>query len=270
MKIYRTQEGSETWNSLGNTKEKEIKYFVSNPTSKHDAMKAVMEDAPSSYGNLPRASIRFDSYDADGNIEISVTYSKESNDTATNDDDNTEPESTMNFECSSGTAHVIKARQQEIKYGNIDAGGFIGWHGPGADVDVIDGVDIVSATMRVTFTKTMSVSKLTTSYCRKIAELTGTVNNSDFKGWKIGEVLFLGASYSAAEGDTKTQVSFNFAIQPTEEITIAGKTIRKYGHDVFTTITKKVKNVDGAPTVKIVAAHLSRVYKFMDFKQLGL
>jgi hypothetical protein len=61
----------------------------------------------------------------------------------------------------------------------------------------------------------MRVSKLSTSYKKKVAALVGKVNSGTFKGWSAGEVMFLGMSYSTpAKKAKKVTVTFNFAIQP--------------------------------------------------------
>ena len=271
MKIFRTQEGSETWKDIDGLpvcQSIDVKYLVIDATDKTAALKAVWEEAPSEIEGSSKKEMRVDGYENDRSLAISVIYERKENDEPAGDNEE-EQEAVMNFECSTGSMHITNAIRQRIAYGNQDASGLIGWHGAKAPNEV-DGVDIVTASMRESYTKIMSVKDLDNSYRRKVQELTGTVNSSSFKGWKPGEVLFLGASYSATESDKKVAVTFQFAIQPNEAShMIGGVAVSKRGFEYVTTITDKVVT-DGIPKAIIDTIHVNQVYKYKSFDGLGI
>ena len=110
MSVFRTQEGSEIWDSKGNVKQHEIKYFVLSPDNKNAAIKAVLDDSPEIDYGLIRSSVRFDGFDDDGNAEITVIYEKEGLSGSFSSE-----ESTVSFDCGTGTRHVTNAiRQWEL------------------------------------------------------------------------------------------------------------------------------------------------------------
>ncbi len=270
MTIFRTQEGSETWDSNGNVKQYEIKYFVISPESKDSAIRAVFDDSPASYSGLSRNSVRFDGFDDDGNAELTVVYEKKGSSFSTTSED-----ISVSFDCGGGTRHVAMAISQKCLWKKDgvtfrDAKKMIGWNGKTGSDSVISGVDVPFAQPRETYTKTMEVP-LSTSKRRTIASLVGCVNSSKWKGWNRGEVMFLGCSYSGTENE-KAQVSFNFAIQMNEEgIEIADGVppIKKEGHVYIWTQQETITKND-APVADVTAVYAAQVAKYADFSQLGL
>lgn len=268
MKIYKTQEGSETWNSSGNVSQFELKYFVLDVTTKQDAMQTVWDDSPGAYEGLPRNSIRFDGFDADKNAEITVVYQRNSSSA----DSGEENEASSSFDCGGGTKHVVKSiKTRKIKSGSRDTGGFIEWNGKTGTKSEIKGVDVPDAQLRETYTKTMPLSKFTTRYKRKIAAMVGCVNGSSFKGWQKGEVMFLGCSYSA-NNSSSVSVTFNFSIQLNESgykiadgVPAASKEGFEYAWAIHTT-----ENINGVPAVKVSDAYIEQVVPYADFSELGI
>lgn len=272
MKIFRTQEGSETWKDVGGIpvcQSIDVKYLVVDAIDKTTALQAVWSDAPAEIEGSSKKEIRVDGYENDRTLSISVVYERKENDGLSTGDDEEEQEAVMNFECSTGSMHITNAISQRIAHGKQDAAGLIGWHGAKAPNEV-DGVDIVTGTMRETYTKIMKVSDLTNAYRRKIGELTGCVNATSFKGWQPGEVLFTGASYSATESDKKIAVTFQFSIQPNEAShMVGGVAVSKRGFEYVTAITDKVV-ADGIPKAVVDTIHVNQVYKYKSFAGLGL
>lgn len=131
--------------------------------------------------------------------------------------------------------------------------------------------------IRKSITKTMSYSDLSISWERKISELAGCVNNSNFLGYEKGEMLFLGCSYSGVKAMSSSfDVTYNFAISHNEKniwvgVQESGKEIRvnksgwqfiagERGYKLGTTGTFEYwKHV-----------YLGTVYQYGDFKKLGI
>ncbi len=274
MTIHRTQEGSETWDAYGNIKEFEIKYFVTNPTSKSAAMQAVLDDSPVSNGDLNRSGVRFDSYDDDGNMEISVLY--EGNDNSggdSSDDENSDP--TVSFDCSGGTKHITHAISQRKAYpsGADDTGGAIGWNGkPGPEME-ITGVDVPTGQLRESYTKIFRMSEITTAKKRAWNSLVGKVNSSSFKGWSPGEVMFLGCSFSGTnKGSSKVSVQFNFSIQENESSAkINGVSCgSKQGFQCIWAMSDTAKGNDDTPVANIKGVYVATVCESGNFGTLGI
>ena len=278
MKVFRTQDGSETWSAgLGGTpycKSVDVKFIVIDAPDKSTALKAVWDEAPSQIENLPKKEMRVDGYEEDRSLNISVIYEREdlSSDGSVEDDsDESQGGASFSFECSTGNVHVTRAISQRIAYGSQNAGGLIGWHGTKSPNEV-DGVDIVTGTMRETYVKSMFTSALTNDYRKKIQDLTGSVNSSVFRGWKPGEVLFLGASFSANKGDNKVDVTFQFAIQPNESSYRVGGTdilVSKKGFEYVSAITD-TQIINGVPNAVIDTVHINQVYRYRSFDGLGI
>jgi hypothetical protein len=273
MSVFRTQEGSEIWDSKGNVKQHEIKYFVLSPDNKNAAIKAVLDDSPEIDYGLIRSSVRFDGFDDDGNAEITVIYEKEGLSGSFSSE-----ESTVSFDCGTGTRHVTNAiRQWELwRKPNTSIpspGTFIGWNGKtGPDMQVT-GADVPFAQPRETYTKKMRLSQLTTSFKRRVASIVGCVNNAKWKGWEKGEVMFLGCSFSGTSSEEIT-VTFNFAIQTNETATIADGVppIRKEGYIYVWTMSETAKSTpsSGSPDMKVKAVYAAQVAQYADFASLGL
>ena len=136
------------------------------------------------------------------------------------------------------------------------------------------GRDVPTADMRETYTKTISRSKATsTGYKKRVASLVGKVNNSSFKGWSPGEIMFIGCSYSTpVKGASKVTVTFNFRIMPNESnAKIANINVgSKQGFEYLWARSKTVKGTDGKPKVEVQSAYKSVVCETGNFSELGI
>lgn len=272
MKIHRTMEGAETWDSGLNVTEYEIKYFVVSPTSKADAMRQCFNASPETKGSLRRQKVRAEGYDGDGNLEVTVIYG--TNDSSSSSSISaSEAEPTISFSCGGGSKHITTAIEQTTISGP-SAGGAIGWNGKSASDCEIAGVDIPTAELTKTYTKIMRVSDITTNFERNVASMIGTVNSREFKGWKRGEVMFKEMSYSAGKNDKKVSVSFSFAIHPNESgVRIPGssETFSKEGWQYVWMIPEtEVDPNTGEPKVNVKGLYLSTVCRYADFDKLGI
>lgn len=283
IQVIRNTEGGETRSRkidsrTGNINwvlsEKEIGYLVTGASSRDAARLAVLAKAPESEDALPLKSIRFEGFSGDEAMEFSVVYGALETASAGSSGSDEEEEPTVSFDCSGGTTHIVRSLNQRKLKSEPDPGGMIGWNGKlGAEAEY-SGVDVVSATMRETYTARMKPSRLTTAYKRTLANLTGKVNSDVFKGWKPGEVLFLGAGFSGSvSGSELITVTYNFAIQQNEANVpiFDGVRVNKKGWEYLWTISRTVADPETkANRVEIQNAFVDQVYAQADFGQLKL
>lgn len=255
----------------GNYTSIEVQYLVFGVTTEEEALTAVHSKAPAESKGLPLDSIEIDTRETNDTFRVNAIYREEEvevGDSGGDDDDETPTES---FDCGGGTKHLLYSFGQRKVYGDKDAGGAIGWNGKSGDDCEIAGVDVPTAQLRETYTKPMKISKLTTSFKRKVASLVGKVNSGSFKGWNAGEVMFLGMSYSTpAKKAKKVTVSFNFAIQPNESgVKVAGKSVTKKGFEYVWAISKTVAS-SGTPKLEVEGIYVDQVCEYASFSGLGL
>lgn len=104
--------------------------------------------------------------------------------------------------------------------------------------------------------------------------MVGKVNKGSFHGWQTGEVMFIGASYSAPSDNNsaKVVVSFDFMIQPNEsEFEICGNKISKEGFEYAWSITRTSADAEKkSPAVDVVGIYIDQVCPYADFGCLGV
>jgi len=149
----------------------------------------------------------------------------------------------------------------------------------------VDGVDVIVPT--ASYSETRSVNSISVDMWRTILELTGKVNETEFKGWEKGEVLFNGAQAARRQGKA-WRVTYNFLIAPNvtdKELTVLKLKPPKDGV-ITETITYDKKGweylwleqsfidelVDDKPvrTYFIKSAHVAQVYEYANLGALGL
>jgi hypothetical protein len=120
------------------------------------------------------------------------------------------PGDRFEFDTSGGTQHITQSLATPGRYGQApDNQGAIG-----VSQTAVEGTDIVVPVFN--FSETHHFLDISWSQRREIAELTGKVNQSAFRGFSPGEVLFLGASGGRRNSfdDTPWSVTFRFAASP--------------------------------------------------------
>lgn len=280
LKILRTQEGDEALDRYGKGNEYGIKYLVLGADSKMAALQGVHEGAPRILGEtnsgdpeiLVYDGVRFDGYQDEG-IEITAKYALEDNPDYDDSADNGEPEPSYSFDTSGGSEHITRAiAQVHFPTTAKDANKFIGWNGKSGDDCEIAGADIVVANMRESYTRIIKKSKIDNAFKRSLARVTGKVNKTAFKGWAAGEVLFLGASYSATEDDRKIAVTYNFAIRENEPAQKIGDIAipAKKGWWVIWQMAKTETLAGKKPSLNIEGIYFAQAYKEVDFGILGI
>ena len=256
-------------NRYGKYTSVEIPYIVFEVSSEEEALTAALAEAPQEYQGLPLDSLEIDTRENDTTFKINATYKAETQSSENDDDD--DDSSTVSFDCGGGSKHLTHSLKQTKSFGTKDAGGAIGWNGKSGSEMEIAGVDVPTAQLRETYTRTMKLSRISTSFKRNVAALVGKVNSGSFKGWSAGEVMFLGMSYSCpAKSSTKVTVTFNFAIQPNESGTnVGGKSVSKKGFEYVWALSKTSAE-SGVSKAEVEAIYVDQVCEYASFSALGL
>ena len=283
ISVIRTEEGSETRTHTTNTTSgksawpvtsREVSFLVMGANSKSEAFDAVLDASPEVEDGLLRKSVRFDGFDGEGVLSFTAVYEQQTESASAGAGGDSREEPQMSFDCSGGTAHIVRSLKQTKHADTPDPDGMIGWNGKNGTEAEYAGVDVVTSTMRESYTVQMRPSQLTTAYKRMLANLTGTVNSKSFKGWEAGEVLFLGASFSGAEtGSERITVTYNFAIQQNETgVKVTDKITKdKKGWEYIWTIPKQVYDEATKKTkVDVKNVFIEQVYRYEDFGKLKL
>ena len=259
-------------NAKGEVTEIEIPYIV---------FEAVNEDAALSAARTKAAGVSVKDMELD-EVEVTERVNKDTwkvkaiwkrEDGSEDDDDDEEETSSFAFDTGGGTMHRNQSLKTVSKVPN-DAPDFNG----AIEVDNegnVNGVDVTMPVLNFTETHTMNGSRVTTSYKKSVAALTGTVNGSSFRGFSAGEVLFLGASGTkrSKKPNAPWEITFRFAVSPNQSSLQIGKlkVSNKKGWDYLWVryadkVAENKKNVIKEP----VAAYVEQVYPTGDFGNLGL
>ena len=268
-------ERDQTVDSKGNVTEIEIPYFVFGAADEDAALSAARSTAA---GKSVRGML-LDSVEVVERInadtwKVKAIFAEEEDGTDDDIEDDGEDETvSFAFDTGGGTMHRNQSLKTVSKAPN-DAPDFNG----AIEVDNegnVNGVDVTMPVLNFTETHTMSGTRVTTSYKKNIAALTGTVNRSSFRGFAAGEVLFLGASGSkrSKKASAPWEITFRFAVSPNQSSVSVGKlkvSNKKGWNYLWVRYADKVadnkKNVIKEP----VAAYVEQVYPEGDFGNLGL
>ena len=246
------------------------------------------------YPGQPNVQLRAESYSVnylgDDAWQVTISYEK----TGADDDNQTDPlRRSRSFDTSGGTQHITQSRpigsgasldfERRFPAEATNQSGAIG-----VDGDSVSGVDIVVPALSWTETYDVPSGYVTGAYIRSTAALSGTVNNAAFRGFKAGEVLFLGCSgnqdWDADRGDGPWSLSYKFVASPNmgptagqtnSEYTIPSEPIGsiqnivKLGHEYLW--VKYQNSVSNSTQLKQpVAVYVNKVYRDGNFASLGI
>lgn len=242
----------------------QIPYVVTDVHNEDEALSAVLAYVDKTCQGLDLESIEIDSRENESTYHVNAIYRGESEEKSGGES------ATVSFDCGGGTRHVTHSLSQKKAFGTREAGGAIGWNGKTGSEMEITGVDIPTAQLRETYTKIMKLSKISTSFKKRVADLVGKVNSGSFHGWSAGEVMFLGMSYSCPnKKNAKVAVSFNFAIQPNESSKIGTHSVSKKGFEYVWALSKTTAE-KGVPKAEIEAIYVDTVCESASFGSLGV
>lgn len=266
--IKRLQEGGETWNhDPYYCSSVDIRYLVFNASSKKSAIDSVKDEAPETIGDLVLKEVAFDGYDGEA-ILITANYSKEAEDKSS--EESKDYDRGFSFTTTGGTmkraaplARISRVPGSAPNHDGINVN---------EDLDV-EGVDVVCPVISFTETHYFRGNVVDTKYKKQLAELTGKMNLKAFRGYKPGEVLFLGAegSRKGISRNDLWEITFKFSVQLEEtDIKIGNLTLSKKAGWDYMWVTYGKKTVDGKVKTYAKAIYVDRVYYPADFKILGI
>lgn len=256
------------------------------------------------YPGNPNVQLRAESYTVsylgDDAWQVTISYEKNGGD----DENQTDPlKRSRSFDTSGGTQHITQSPQYddtttavagpdglpittrnytgERIYAATGVGTPTQFGAIGVDGQSVNGVDIVVPALSWTETYDVPSSYVTSTYIKRTAFITGSVNNAAFRSFRAGEVLFIGCSGSQECDDDRGygpwNLSYKFVASPNagdNETTKALKVgdisgIVKKGHEYLwiryedsvsqNTLLKKPKFV-----------YVNQVYPESDFSRLGI
>jgi hypothetical protein len=228
------------------------------------AMTSLIATAPSSVTvgaiNLTKVEYEIDEEDANSGFYMgSASYSYRD-----------EPgQSQYNFDISTENVHITNSLQTIARYPGTSPNmqGAIGYDG-----DKIEGCDILNAVYSFSETHQFSDTQISPAYKAALFRAVGKTNNAVFKGFAIGEVLFIGAAGSKKQADDYWELTFRFAasenLSGLSVGTITG--IAKKGWEyLWSRYSDKVdtgNNLVRTPQ----AVYVERVYQAVDFSSIGI
>ncbi|MCE9605061.1 MAG: hypothetical protein K8U03_09200 [Planctomycetia bacterium] len=188
-------------------------------------------------------------------------------------DDNQEQ---MSFNVSGETTHITQALRTIGKFrasdSIVDPADFQGAIGVDKDGEV-KGVDIVTGKLSFSKTVYFPLNRVNDLYLKTLAGLVGKVNETQFKTFAPGEVLFVGCSGSPQWEKSRWEITFNFDCSPNLTNIQIGPIVvdAKLGWDYLWVQYEKFE--DGAAKQIVprpLQVNVERVYYFADFAALGI
>ncbi len=142
----------------------------------------------------------------------------------------------------------------------------------GVTKDSIEGTDIVVPTFKYQITAYIDAADVTDAYINSFFLLTGKTNDADFKGFKKGEALLVGARLQT-NGEKQAQAQFDFACSPNRtDLKIGDITgIKKGGWEYLWVYYEPDPNDEQKKIIKRARyVMIEKVYNSGDFSALGL
>jgi len=259
------------------------------------------------YPGQPNVQLRAESYSVnylgDDAWQVTVSYEK----TGADDDSQTDPlRRSRSFDTSGGSQHITQSPFYDETTTSVagDDGlpivtrttyGERRYAAPGlpnapnqfgaigVDGDSVAGVDIVVPSLQWTETYDVPSTYVSARYLKRVAFMTGTVNNSAFRTFRAGEVLFVGCSgnqdWDATKGDGPWSLSYKFIASPNAgsgETTKALKVgdiagITKRGHEYLWVKYESTLGAESSYLLKRPThVYVNQVYAETNFAELGI
>ncbi len=266
-------ERDQTIDAKGNVTEIEIPYIVTGASDEDAALSAARSTASShTVKGMELDSVEVMERLNGDTWKVKAIYA-EDEDGDDDDDDDEEEESSFAFDTGGGTMHMNQSLKTVSKTPNTapDFNGAIEVDNEGN----VNGVDVTMPVLNFTETHTLNGGRVSTSYKKAVAALTGTVNRSSFRGFSAGEVLFLGASGSkrSKKSSAPWEITFRFAVSANQSsVKVGDLTVsNKKGWDyLWVRYADKVADNKKNMIKKPIAAYVEQVYPEGDFGNLGI
>lgn len=179
------------------------------------------------------------------------------------------------FDTTGGTKHLTHALDHVADYqpagkGAIDHNDAIGVNEDGD----VEGVDVIDHAFKWTESRRLLLADYGWAYSAILDDMTGAVNNAEFRGKAAKTVLFAGATGGQSQKDPLfLDVIYNFTYSRSASgLTIGTITgIAKAGHDY---LWVRYETADGGAAKKLTQTprqvDVERVYETADFSTLGI
>ena len=257
---------SQAIDNSGNYTTADIPYFVFDVVDETAAISFAQSNVPGTYNDMPLETIEIDERINVNTFKVSAQYKAEG--ASELPQINIGDDAVYSFDTTGGTKHMTQSldTMQKFPSNAPDYGGAIGYDG-----ENVNGVDVTMPIMNFTEVHYLSDGKVSTSYKKIIAELTGSMNEGSFKGYSAGEVLFLGASGSR-RGDDLWEITYKFAVSMHKRDFDVGdiSVVYKRGWDYMWVRYEDDVNDDDDLIKKPTAVYIEQVYEFGDFGALGI
>jgi hypothetical protein len=235
----------------------ELLYLVQGTEDDLQVKSLVAATAPTLYDGLVRDS--FSVTPLGGGVwECSVRYTL------------LESETQFTFDTGGGTQHITQSLQTMGGYApaGFTAPNFQG--AMGVTTDSVEGTDITVPVYSFTETHYISGALVTPAYKATLFFLTGKVNGAAFKGFSVGEVLFLGAAGSK-RGTDDWEITYRFAASPNVTGLAVGPItgIAKKGWEYLWVRYADAED-EHVLVKRPIAAYVEQVYELGNFAGLGI
>jgi hypothetical protein len=268
MTITVEEKAESRESTTGDSASVELQYVIRGTASDLEAKSALGDAAPVLYDGLPRESRRVSPIFVDiGNPEGSIWEGVARYGRTPRPETG---ESEFSFDTGGGTQHITQSLSTVGAYAAPGEacpsfGGAIG-----VTRDSVEGVDITVPVYNWTETHYLDDAYVSSSYKASLFHLTGKVNQSSFRGFEPGEVLFLGASGSR-RADEDWEITFRFAASPNRRGLTVGQItgIRKRGWEYLWVRYADAED-SGVLVKRPVSAYVEQVYEYGNFSQLAI
>lgn len=237
----------------------ELKYIVTGTDDESDVLDALLAEAPATVMDLRRMEVSAEPLGG-GIWACTVPYESRR-------------ESQYTFETGGSTAHITQSLSTVARYAPSGSTAPDFYGAIGVNGDSVDGTDITVPVFNFTETYRVPSATVTGTYKMNLFNCTGKTNSAVFRGFAIGEVLFLGAS-GTKTGLDDWEIAFKFAASPNvSSLSIGGgiTVTAKAGWDYLWVRFADAEDTAANALVKRpVAAYVERVYQSADFTVMGL
>ena len=228
------------------------------------------------YPGVPDAKLWAESYSisflGDNAWQVTINYEKTGA-----EPDTTDPmKRARSFDTTGGTQHMTQA-ESEVGYPSGFGGANYQFMAIGVDSNGVNGVDVVVPQLQWQESYDVPNAYVTATYVRGLAGITGTTNNASFRGFDIGEVLFIGCSGSQEWDDQKGKGPWSLSYRFVASKNVTNKTvgsitgIEKKGHEyLWVRYEQAVSGSASDLLQKPKAVYVNKVYKESDFSSLGI
>ena len=187
--------------------------------SDEEVLASVLDAAPETIGRARVTHAEISEYFGAGLFEVEVNYEEADAAYSQTLFSSRRERDQRWFLATSHASERTFAAVKTISYGPNppQVNNLVNWNGKKGAASVVSGADIICSTLRENCVLTVKLQSFNTSLRKKIASLTGCLNNRAFHGWAAGEVLFLGANsglpYRNDKNEELVDVTLQFAVR---------------------------------------------------------